>query len=112
MHGPDIGNLSIYLKTNQSETLVWMVSGDQGNRWRFGQTSLNSTHWSKVSVQFLKKFCNEKAFNLYDFYQHNSLIIEDDWNAWSMMRSDSVAADWWPTESLVLCMNMFSWVPN
>lgn len=60
MHGPDIGNLSIYLKTNQSETLVWMVSGDQGNRWRFGQTSLKSTHWSKVSVQFLKKFCNEK----------------------------------------------------
>ncbi|PFX12464.1 Neuropilin-1 [Stylophora pistillata] len=47
MHGSDIGNLSIYLKTNQSETLVWMVSGDQGNRWRYGQTALNSTLWFK-----------------------------------------------------------------
>jgi len=42
MHGSEIGKLSIYLKTNQSETLVWRLSGDQGNRWRFGQTALNS----------------------------------------------------------------------
>ena len=43
MHGSDIGSLGIYLKTNQSETLVWRLSGDHGNRWRFGQTALNST---------------------------------------------------------------------
>ncbi|XP_022810271.1 uncharacterized protein LOC111347272, partial [Stylophora pistillata] len=51
MHGSDIGNLSIYLKTNQSETLVWMVSGDQGNRWRYGQTALNSTLWFKFVLE-------------------------------------------------------------
>ena len=49
MHGSDIGSLGIYLKTNQSETLVWRLSGDQGNRWRFGQTVLNSTSLYKVS---------------------------------------------------------------
>ena len=49
MHGLDIGSLSIYLKTNQSETLVWRLSGDQGNRWRFGQTALNSTSLYTVS---------------------------------------------------------------
>ena len=48
MHGSDIGNLSIYVKTNQSETLVWRLSGDQGNRWRFGQTALNSPFLFKV----------------------------------------------------------------
>ena len=50
MYGSNIGNLSIYLKTNQSEKLVWSLSGDQGNRWRFGQTALNSTRWYKVRV--------------------------------------------------------------
>ena len=49
MHGSDTGNLSIYVKTNQSETLVWRLSGDQGNRWRFGQTTLNSPSLYKVS---------------------------------------------------------------
>ena len=49
MYGSDIGNLSIYLKTNQSETLVWSLSGDQGNRWRFGQTALNSLSLYTVS---------------------------------------------------------------
>ncbi|XP_020614679.1 MAM and LDL-receptor class A domain-containing protein 1-like [Orbicella faveolata] len=43
MHGLHVGSLSIYLKNNQSETLVWRLSGDQGNRWRFGQMALNST---------------------------------------------------------------------
>ena len=49
MHGSGTGNLSIYVKTNQSETLVWRLSGDQGNRWRFGQTALNSPRLYKVS---------------------------------------------------------------
>ena len=49
MHGSEIGKLSIYLKTKQSEELVWRLSGDQGNRWRFGQTALNSPSFYKVS---------------------------------------------------------------
>ena len=49
LHGSDTGKLSIYVKTNQSETLVWRLSGDQGNRWRFGQTALNSSSLYKVS---------------------------------------------------------------
>ena len=55
MHGSNTGNLSIYVKTNQSETLVWRLSGDQGNRWRFGQTALNSPSLYKVSFHILLK---------------------------------------------------------
>ncbi|KAL9987547.1 hypothetical protein ACROYT_G001872 [Oculina patagonica] len=51
MHGSDIGNLSIYLKTNQSETPVWRLSGDQGNRWRFGQTTLSSPSLYKFVIE-------------------------------------------------------------
>ena len=48
MHGSDIGNLSIYLKTKQSETVVWTLSGNQGDQWKFGQTALNSRDAYKV----------------------------------------------------------------
>ena len=54
MHGSDIGNLSVYLKTNQSESLVWRLSGENGNRWRFGQTALNSPNYYKVSYSKLQ----------------------------------------------------------
>ena len=57
MHGADIGNLSVYLKTNQSESLVWRLSGDKGNRWRFGQTALSSANFFKVSFS-----ANERQF--------------------------------------------------
>ena len=49
MHGLDTGNLSVYLKTDQSESLVWRLSGENGNRWRFGQAALNSQNYYKVS---------------------------------------------------------------
>ena len=48
MYGSDIGNLSIYLKTNQSEKVVWTLLGNQGDQWRFGQTALNSRDAYKV----------------------------------------------------------------
>lgn len=54
MHGSNIGNLSVYLKTNQSESLVWRLSGENGNRWRFGQTALNSPNYYKVSYSQLQ----------------------------------------------------------
>ena len=54
MHGSDIGNLSVYLKTNQSESLVWRLSGENGNRWRFGQTALYSPNYYKVSYSKLQ----------------------------------------------------------
>lgn len=50
MHGADIGNLIVYLKTNQSQTLVWRLSGDKGNLWTFGQKTLNSPSFYKVSL--------------------------------------------------------------
>ena len=57
MYGSDIGNLSIFMKTNQSEASVWKLSGDQGNRWRFGQTALNSPTSYRVSCK--RKVCKK-----------------------------------------------------
>ena len=48
MYGSDIGNLSFYLKTNKSETLVWRLSSDQGDRWKFGQFFLSSERAHRV----------------------------------------------------------------
>ena len=50
MYGSEIGNLSIYLKTNQSETIVWTLSGNQGDQWKFAQTTLNSGDAYKVGL--------------------------------------------------------------
>ena len=55
MYGSDIGNLSFYLKTNQSKTLVWRLSSDQGDRWKFGQFSLISEKAHRVSYTKLPK---------------------------------------------------------
>ena len=57
MHGLEIDNQSINVKTDQSETFVWRLSGDQGNRWRFGQTSLNSPNLYRVSCKQSRKVC-------------------------------------------------------
>jgi len=48
MWGKDIGTLRILVKTNYSEKVVWELYGNQGNLWRFGQTTLNSTFSFKV----------------------------------------------------------------
>ena len=49
MYGSDIGNLSFYLRTDQSETLVWRLSSDQGDRWKFGQFPLISERAHRVN---------------------------------------------------------------
>ena len=38
MKGQDIGSLNIYIRTSESKkTLIWQLTGDQGNNWNFGQ---------------------------------------------------------------------------
>ena len=64
MHGADIGNLSVYLKTNQSEYLVWRLSGDKGNRWRFGQTALSSPSFYKVSFSVNESLTDSMKISL------------------------------------------------
>ena len=61
MYGSGVGNLSFYLKTNQSETLVWRLSSDQGDRWKFGQFSLISERAHRVSYA---KLPNCRNFSL------------------------------------------------
>ena len=76
MHGSDIGDLNIYVKTNQSEALVWRLSGDQGNHWRFGQTALNSPNLYKVSVHILLKTqWNLKSENLNQGHVLSTFIL-------------------------------------
>jgi len=37
MKGKDIGSLNVYIQTNESRTLVWKRTGEQGDNWNFGQ---------------------------------------------------------------------------
>ncbi|CAH3196068.1 unnamed protein product, partial [Porites evermanni] len=35
--GKDVGSLKVYIQTNQTKTLVWNTTGEQGDKWNFGQ---------------------------------------------------------------------------
>ena len=37
MKGKDIGGLNFYIQTNESRTLIWSQTGEQGDNWNFGQ---------------------------------------------------------------------------
>ena len=37
MRGQDIGSLKIYIRTDLSKILIWQLTGEQGNKWAFGQ---------------------------------------------------------------------------
>ena len=37
MKGKDVGSLKVYIQTNQTKTLVWNTTGEQGDKWNFGQ---------------------------------------------------------------------------
>ena len=33
----DIGSLKVYIQTNETKTLLWNMTGTQGDKWKFGQ---------------------------------------------------------------------------
>ncbi|XP_015749454.1 PREDICTED: MAM and LDL-receptor class A domain-containing protein 1-like [Acropora digitifera] len=37
MRGREIGILNVYIRTNETRTLIWQLAGDQGDNWNFGQ---------------------------------------------------------------------------
>ncbi|XP_067041821.1 uncharacterized protein [Acropora muricata] len=49
MKGQDISSLKIYIRTNESKTLIWQLMGKQGSNWNFGQVR----HQDTVSYQVL-----------------------------------------------------------
>jgi MAM domain. len=53
MFGKSIGTLNIYVNVSGSETLVWRLNGNKGNRWMNGQVNVGRTAGSyKVGFQF------------------------------------------------------------
>jgi len=54
MKGKDIGSLNVYIQTNESRTLVWKRTGEQGDNWNFGQVGHKGDFESyKVRLSFL-----------------------------------------------------------
>ena len=54
MRGSTIGTLNVYSSTNQMATLMWTLSGMQGNTWTYGSVPLprsTRTQNSQVSDQ-------------------------------------------------------------
>jgi hypothetical protein len=49
MYGKDIGALTVILKTNQSEKLLWQQRRNHGDKWMFAQTTLK--HKAKYKVR-------------------------------------------------------------
>ena len=47
LKGQDIDSLKIYIRTNESKTLIWQLMGKQGSNWNFGQVG----HQDTVSYQ-------------------------------------------------------------
>ena len=37
MKGVDIGSLKVYIQKNETKTLVWNTTSEQGDKWNFGQ---------------------------------------------------------------------------
>ena len=54
MKGKDVGSLKVYIQTNQTnqtKTLVWNTTGEQGDKWNFGQVGYKGDSKSyKVGV--------------------------------------------------------------
>ena len=51
MKGKDIGSLKVYIQTNETKTLVWNTTGEQGDKWNFGQVGYKGDSKSyKVGV--------------------------------------------------------------
>ena len=53
MKGRDIGSLKVYIQTNETKTLVWNTTGEQGDKWNFGQVGYKGHSKSyKVGVSW------------------------------------------------------------
>jgi hypothetical protein len=63
MYGKHIGALTVILKTNHSENLIWQKRGNLGDKWMFAQTTLKHKEKYKVSsnMQPKAKLINNKV---------------------------------------------------
>jgi hypothetical protein len=78
MDGKHIGALTVILKTNQSETLIWQKRGNLGDKWMFAQTTLKHKDKYKVrsNMQPKAKIINNmvRKLNAYRVESHSSVI--------------------------------------
>ena len=62
MRGREIGILNVYIRTNETRTLIWQLAGEQGDNWNFGQVGYKGDspyevrhclHCCKISIKEL-----------------------------------------------------------
>ncbi|XP_078369213.1 uncharacterized protein LOC144653157 isoform X3 [Oculina patagonica] len=51
MFGKHIGQLNVFMASSSSETLVWSVSGNKGDKWNFAQTTLQENNRFKFILE-------------------------------------------------------------
>ncbi len=49
MYGSGIGDLNVYVRTDDGDRKVWGLSGDAGNNWYMAQVPIASTSEYSVS---------------------------------------------------------------
>ena len=55
MYGPDINTLNVYTKTGGSlRSVIWKKTGNQGDKWKYGQVFIRSLFDFQVSGQSFK----------------------------------------------------------
>ena len=55
MKGKDIGSLKVYIQTNETKTLIWNTTGEQGDKWNFGQVGYKGDSKSYKVRVFLQQ---------------------------------------------------------
>ena len=48
MYGGQVGSLNVFINTNYSEVSIWSQTGNQGDKWMFGQVSIRKKEPYKV----------------------------------------------------------------
>ena len=55
MKGKDIGSLKVYIQNNETKTLIWNTTGEQGDKWNFGQVGYKGDSKSYKVRVFLQQ---------------------------------------------------------
>lgn len=78
MDGSNVGFLNIYvqeLRSARSHTLVWSMSGDQGEQWRHGRVSIINPHSPyKVIMKYSTIKCIAVLHKIHNIIDHTNNI--------------------------------------
>ena len=86
MYGTNIGSLSVLLRSNGKDTLLWELKGNQGTGWQLGRAKILGTAPQNATVS-LWNIALKKNFTQGVPIKHNSLKLKLFWKYWTLKLS-------------------------